>query len=74
MIFKKIHVITRAYMVLKVILKLVFLNFRDQITVFLDDNKALMRRMYGNLVTPSIDLPEMPKTPGNYFFFVKSKS
>ena len=34
--------------------------------MFIDDNKALMRRMYGNLVEPSIDLPEMPKTPGKY--------
>ena len=41
--------------------------------MFIDDNKALMRRMYGNLIEPSIDLPETPKTPGKLlFFFVKS--
>lgn len=44
----------------------------DQITVFIDDNKALMRRMYGNLVEPSIDLPEMPKTPASTTFIRRS--
>ena len=43
--------------------------YRSKISEFIDDNKALMRRMYGSLVETSLpDLPETPKTPGDYFF------
>ena len=36
--------------------------------MFIDDNKALMRRMYGSFIQPSIDLPETPKTPASTTF------
>jgi len=40
----------------------------NDISVFIDDNKALMRRMYGSFIQPSIDLPETPKTPASTTF------
>jgi len=42
-----------------------------KITTFIDDNKALLRRMYGNLVRVE-DIPEQPKTPASTTLFVRS--
>ena len=48
--------------------------FRSAISSYIDDNKALMRRMYGNLNNDllTIDLPEEPKTPASTSLFVRS--
>jgi hypothetical protein len=43
----------------------------SKITTFIDDNKALLRRMYGNLVRVE-DIPEQPKTPASTSLFVRS--
>jgi len=45
----------------------------SKISEFIDDNKALMRRMYGSLVETSLpDLPETPKTPASTTFITRS--
>lgn len=43
----------------------------SKITTFIDDNKALLRRMYGTLVKAE-DIPEQPKTPASTSLFVRS--
>jgi len=48
---------------------------QSSISTFIDDNKALMRRMYGTLIKdqPIIqDIPEQPKTPASTSLFVRS--
>jgi len=47
---------------------------QSAISSYIDDNKALMRRMYGNLNADlqTIDLPEEPKTPASTSLFVRS--
>lgn len=39
---------------------------------YIDDNKALMRRMYGNLIKDEVVLPEQPpRTPASTIPFVR---
>ena len=45
---------------------------RSSISSFIDDNKALMRRMYGTLVEAVAEIPEQPKTPASTSLFVRS--
>jgi len=44
----------------------------SKITTFIDDNKALLRRMYGTLVKVEEDIPEQPKTPASTSLFVRT--
>jgi len=44
----------------------------SKITTFIDDNKALLRRMYGTLVLKEEDIPEQPKTPASTSLFVRT--
>jgi len=45
----------------------------SKITTFIDDNKALLRRMYGDRVQEKEEeIPEQPKTPASTSLFVRS--
>jgi len=44
----------------------------SKITTFIDDNKALIRRMYGTLVPNEVDIPEQPKTPASTTLFMRT--
>lgn len=41
---------------------------QDRIGTFIDDNKALMRRMYGTLAENEVPVDEVPKTPASTTF------
>jgi len=43
----------------------------SKISTFIDDNKALLRRMYGTLVKNE-DIPEQPKTPASTTLFFRT--
>jgi len=45
----------------------------SKISTFIDDNKALIRRMYGTLVKNEVDtIPEVPKTPASTTLFMRT--
>ena len=49
-----------------------FSFYRSKITTFIDDNKALLRRMYGDRVQEKEEeIPEQPKTPASTSLFVR---
>jgi len=43
----------------------------SKISTFIDDNKALIRRMYGTLIKTD-DIPEQPKTPASTTLFMRT--
>ena len=50
---------------------LILRTYRSKISTFIDDNKALLRRMYGTLVKNE-DIPEQPKTPASTTLFFRT--
>ena len=63
--------INRPQIFPRFLIMIIQLNYRSKITTFIDDNKALLRRMYGSLVKEE-DIPEQPKTPASTSLFVRS--